>query len=250
MNPRILNTIALLLLLSISTFAQEFHTIENAIRMDNGCIRLTSDKPYQRGITYCKTKLDLSKYFEIEFDIFLGDKNELGADGITFVIHNDSRGFRAIGTWGECMGYGRWNRGYYGGNFIAPSIAVEFDTYQNYRQNDPACDHVAYLENGTNFHKVYYNNKDSKFNLEDGSLHNFRFRWEPQIKKVTVYLDNVIVHEGTRDLIKDIFQGQTKAIWGFTASTGNKHNLQFFCLRRWATTKPSTKPTTQQTRVR
>lgn len=250
MYQKILGTISLVWLLMTNPVAQEFHTIENAVKMDNGCIMLTADKPYQRGIAYCKTKLDLSKYFEIEFDIFLGDKNELGADGITFVIHNDSRGFGAVGTWGECMGYGRWNRGYYGGNYITPSIAVEFDTYQNYRQNDPSCDHVAYLENGTNYHRSYFNNKDKKFNLEDGSLHNFRFRWEPTIQQITVYLDNVIVHQGKRNLIKDIFKGQTKVIWGFTASTGNKHNLQFFCLRRWAKVAPPQNSTTQQASVR
>ena len=240
----------MLYLLIPSVFAQDFQTIENAIKMDNGCIMLTADKPYQRGIAYCKTKLDLAKYFEIEFDIFLGSKNDDGADGITFVIHNDLRGLNAIGTWGECMGYGRWSKDYYGGNYISPSIAVEFDTYQNYRQNDPACDHVAYLEDGTNYHTTYWNNNNNKFNLEDGVLHNFRFRWEPATKQVTVYLDNKIVHWGKRDLVKDIFQGQTKVIWGFTASTGNKHNLQFFCLRRWAKAIPASKTGSQQTSVR
>jgi hypothetical protein len=150
------------------------------------------------------------------------------------VIQNDPRGFNAFGTWGECMGYGRWSKFYLGGNFIAPSVAVEFDTYQNYRQNDPSCDHVAYLENGTNYHTEYFNNQDDTYNLEDNLLHSFRFRWEPDITQISVYLDGVIVYQGKRDLVNDIFQGQTKVIWGFTASTGRKHNEQYFCLKRWA----------------
>ncbi len=201
--------------------------------MPNDCIRLTPDLQYMEGLAYHTTKLNLSNFFEIEFDIFLGNKDE-GADGITFVIHNDPRGFDAYGTWGECMGYGRWSKNYVAGNFISPSVAIEFDTYQNYRQNDPTCDHVAYLENGTNFHETYWNNQDEEFNMEDDYLHNFRFRWEPELKKITVYLDGEVVYQGKRDLVNDIFEGQTQAIWGFTASTGRKHNLQYFCLKRWA----------------
>ncbi|TAF30397.1 MAG: lectin, partial [Cytophagales bacterium] len=149
------------------------------------------------------------------------------------------RQYEAYGTWGECMGYGRWNYDVLYGTYIAPSIAVEFDTYSNQRQNDPACDHVAYLENGTNFHTKYWNDKDDNFNMEDDYLHNFRFQWEPDIKQVTVYLDDKVVYRGIRDLVKDVFGGQTKLIWGFTASTGRKHNLQYFCLRTLTLNKVS-----------
>lgn len=213
--------------------AQVFNTMGTARILPNDCIELTPDEHYMEGLAYHTTKLNLASYFEIEFDIYLGDKDE-GADGITFVIHNDPRGFEAFGTWGECMGYGRWIRNYLAGNYIAPSIAVEFDTYQNYRQNDPACDHVAYLEGGTNFHTTYWNNAQENFNLEDNYLHSFRFRWEPDKKQITVFLDGKTVYQGQRDLVNDVFQGETQVIWGFTASTGNKHNLQYFCLKRWA----------------
>jgi hypothetical protein len=222
-----------LLFSSYQSFAQNFSLMGTAVEMPNDCILLTPDEQYQEGLAYHTTKLDLEDFFEIEFDIFLGNKEE-GADGITFVIQNDPRGFNAFGTWGECMGYGRWSKFYLGGNFIAPSVAVEFDTYQNYRQNDPSCDHVAYLENGTNYHTEYFNNQDDTYNLEDNLLHSFRFRWEPDITQISVYLDGVIVYQGKRDLVNDIFQGQTKVIWGFTASTGRKHNEQYFCLKRWA----------------
>lgn len=211
----------------------QFHLIGNAEYMDGGCIQLTSDNPYREGIAYNTQKLDLNYVFEISFDIFLGDKDE-GADGITFVIHNDARQFEAYGTWGECMGYGRWNKNYLAGNYISPSIAIEFDTYFNERQNDPLSDHVAYLENGTNFHTRYWNDNNPKFNLEDGKMHSFSFRWNPETKKITVNLDGKKVYEGQRDLINDIFGGANQVIWGFTASTGRKYNQQYFCLRRLA----------------
>jgi hypothetical protein len=216
----------------------QFHLIGDANYMANGCIQLTPDEPYSEGIAYSNTKLNLLNNFEIEFDIFLGERDE-GADGITFVIHNDERGNEAYGTWGECMGYGTWNRSRPGGNYIAPSVAVEFDTYYNGTQNDPSSDHVAYLENGSSFHSKFWNDNKDDFNMEDDLLHNFKFRWNPSSKKITVYLDGQIVYQGNRDLIKDVFNGATKVTWGFTASTGRKSNLQYFCLKRLAQSKPA-----------
>lgn len=202
--------------------------------MGGGCIQLTPDYPYREGIAWASNKVDLDEFFEIQFDIYLGDKDDLGADGIAFVIHNDVREFEAFGTYGECLGYGRWNVNYLSGAYIAPSVAVEFDTYHNPNQNDPFSDHAAYLENGTTFHDQFWNNGDDNLNLEDGALHDFRFRWEPGKKKVTVSLDGTIVYEGERDLVKDVFQDNPMVIWGFTASTGRKFNLQYFCLKRLA----------------
>ena len=212
----------------------QFSLLGDAAHMSGSCIQLTRDTPYSEGIAYSTTFLDLSRYFEIEFDIYLGSKNELGADGITFVIHNDPRGFKAYGTYGECLGYGRWSPFYDGGSYIAPSVALEFDTYQNLQQNDPTSDHIAYLENGVNFHPDYWNANRDDYNLEDDRLHNFRFRWNPQSKAITVYLDNKVVYKGNRDLINHIFDGTTQVTWGFTASTGRLHNLQYFCFRRLA----------------
>ncbi len=215
--------------------AQQFHLIGNASEMGNGCIMLTPDVPYSEGIAYSRHKLDLTRNFSIDFDIFLGDKNE-GADGITFVIHDDVRSFNAFGSWGECMGYGRFSPGS-SGNSIDPSIAIEFDTYQNPWQNDPISDHVAYLENGVNQHLTYWNNQDMQFDLEDSFLHSFKFMWEAKSMSIWVYLDGHEVYHGKKDLINDIFGGNSEVIWGFTASTGRKHNLQYFCLKRLASIK-------------
>lgn len=219
------------LLLSNTSFGQ-FYMIGDSERMPDGCIQLTPDFPYSEGLAYYQDRLDLSEYFQIEFDIYFGDKDK-GADGIAFVVHNDVRGYQAYGNWGECMGYGRFNP-FASGNSIDPSIAIEFDTYQNYSQNDPSSDHIAYLENGTNMHQSFWNNDDDDFNLEDGYLHSFYFRWEPETYQIKVFLDGREVYSGRRNLVDDIFGGQTQVIWGFTASTGREHNLQYFCLKRFA----------------
>lgn len=225
------------LLLFVFPAHAQFQLMGTATYMSGNCILLTPDEPYSEGLAYHKSQLDLHNQFEIEFDIYLG-KDDLGADGITFVVHNDPRGYEAYGTWGECMGYGRWSPNAYWANSITPSVAVEFDTYFNAQQNDPYSDHVAYLENGVSFHQKYWNNNDENFNMEDDGLHDFRFKWDPVSKTITVRLDGAIVYKGQRDLIKDVFEGQTKVIWGFTASTGKKSNMQYFCLRNLAQVAP------------
>jgi len=221
---------------SMSVNGQQFITIGSAKPMQNSCILLTPDYPYAEGIAYSRSKLDLTSPFEISFDIYLGDKNELGADGIAFIIHNDPRQFEAYGTWGESLGYGRMNP-WGNGNAIVPSVAVEFDTYFNIRQNDPQSDHIAYLENGISFHEEFWNSNNPEFNIEDDRLHDFRLRWEPSSKTLTVMLDGFTVYMGQKDLIKNIFDGETEVIWGFSASTGRLHNQQYFCLRRLVSVK-------------
>lgn len=223
----------ILLLLPLNLFGQ-FYTIGTSRPMEGGCILLTPDAPYSEGIAYSTTFLDLNYDFEIEFDIYLGDKNDFGADGITFVIHDDPRKFEAFGTFGECLGYGRWSPEATYSAHISPSIAVEFDTYQNFNQNDPESDHVAFLTNGINRHTSYWNGENPAYNIEDGSLHTFMFKWSAVNKEIKVYLDNLVVYRGSHDLINDIFNGQNQVIWGFTASTGKKFNLQYFCLKRMA----------------
>ena len=210
----------------------QFVTIGDAEPMGGSCIKLTNDYPFSEGIAYSTSKLDLTQKFQIEFDIYLGDKDALGADGITFVIHNDKRGFEAFGTFGEFLGYG--GRNSFGSTFISPSIAIEFDTYQNMWQNDPFSDHVAFLENGINRHIETYPKDEIEWNLEDDQLHGFRFSWNPELKEINVYLDGEIVYSGTKDLLNETFEGKGDVIWGFTASTGRKHNLQYFCFLRLA----------------
>lgn len=209
----------------------QFVTLLDAAPMGD-CIRLTPDVPYSEGIAYSTSRLDLRNSFEIEFDIYLGDKDELGADGITFVLHNAPDGFAATGYFGEGMGYGS----------IAPSVAVEFDTYQNYTRNDPVQDHVALLVNGVNSHPGPWPEQAESLNLEDNRLHSFHFRWNPTDQSILVHLDGRVVCQEKKDLINTVFAANPTVIWGFTASTGRKHNLQYFCLKRLAVnSKPAPK---------
>ncbi len=222
-----------LFILLIQTAFAQYHYLGNAQPLDDQCILLTPDEPYSEGIAYNKNTINLKNDFFIEFDIYLGKKDE-GADGITFVMHTDERRFQAFGTYGECMGYGRWSPEFGYGAFISPSIAVEFDTYYNPTQNDPENDHMAYLENGTNYHFIDVKKPTEAGNLEDDMLHSFVLRWNSTDKILRIFLDDILHIEVQKDLLNEVFKGNTSVIWGFTASTGRKHNLQYFCLKRFA----------------
>jgi len=217
----------------INSATAQYYYLGNAQPMDDQCILLTPDEPYSEGIAYNTNTIDLNNDFVIDFDIYLGNKDE-GADGITFVMHTDPRRFQAFGTYGECMGYGRWNPEFAQGSFIAPSLAVEFDTYYNPTQNDPEHDHMAYLENGTNYHFIDVKKPIESENLEDDRLHSFILHWDSSDHILRILLDGEERIKVKKDLLNEIFNGNTSLIWGFTASTGRKYNLQYLCLKRFA----------------
>ena len=62
----------------------------------------------------------LTHDFSISFNVFLGS-NDRGADGMTFVLHNDPRGAEANGGRGGGLGAAG----------IVNGLAIEFDTFNN-----------------------------------------------------------------------------------------------------------------------
>ena len=81
-------------------------------------------------------KINLSDPFDFKFSVFPGSADDLGADGMAFVLQpistniGDSR--RGIGISKE----------------ISPSIGITIDTWQNANNNDPAFDHISIQRNG------------------------------------------------------------------------------------------------------
>lgn len=207
--------------------AQEYVLLGSATTGVAGCVLLTADEPYQEGVAWAADPVDLRGPLRLGYDLFLGKSDTLGADGICFVLQADPRGTQAYGTFGECLGYGRWSE-YSSSPHIAPSLAVEFDTYENPNQNDPAADHLALHVGGLISHWVTPATPVAE--LEDGRKHAFDFMYDPTSHRVRVWLDSQPVIDLTLDLTQ-VFGPQTRLYWGFTGSTGRKHNLQFFCPR-------------------
>jgi hypothetical protein len=171
----------------------------------------------QGGSVWYQVRLDLRYDFTINADLNLGTNNNLGGDGIAFVIQPISS---ALGSGGGGLGY----------ESITPSLAVEFDTYQN--TSDPAEDHIGFMENGNASHPgegTPSNMQPQQYstlpNIEDGQNHPASFNWSAAAHTLTVsFLGNTYVY--TADIINTIFGGNTYVYWGFTAATGAVTNDQ------------------------
>ncbi len=106
--------------------------------IDGGTFVLTENTAWQVGSVFIKRIF--APVFGVSFDFRLSPTEE-PADGITFCIHNDPRGAKAVGAKGGHLGYAKAD--YWGVGGISNSIAVEFDNYYNPEFSDKDADHVG-----------------------------------------------------------------------------------------------------------
>ncbi|HTA81849.1 MAG TPA: PKD domain-containing protein, partial [Bacteroidia bacterium] len=186
---------------------------------------LTPQQKNQGGQIWYTTQVSLTKQFDIQFQMFLGKQcyNCGGADGICFVFQQQSTN---AGSLGGGLGYAG----------ITPSVAVEFDTYQN--GWDPPYCHTAIEKNGdVNHTDGSGNNLAGPVQLDpanplipDGNWHNMEITWNPTTQVLSVYYDCSLRLTYTGDLINGVFGGNPNVYWGFTAGTGGGDNTQEVCL--------------------
>lgn len=181
---------------------------------------LTEDLPGKSGSVWYNYKVDLSEDFQIDFKVFLGDKEvtleNSGADGITFALQGNCS---ASGGTGQSLGYGG----------ITPSIAVEFDSYQNSGENDPSDDHIAIVSNGSVDHGAVANLAGPEIivaGFEDSVWYDVKIVWINSTQVFEVFFDGNSITSYTGDIINDIFAGNPIVFWGFTGGTGALYNRQ------------------------
>jgi gliding motility-associated-like protein len=186
--------------------------------------QLTPNLNNQNGEIWYSTQISLTHRFDIQFEMFLGTKPySVGADGICFVFQQQSTN---AGSPGGGLGYGG----------ITPSLAVEFDTYQN--GWDPAFCHTAIEKNGDVNHTDGSGNNlagpvqlsPSNPNLPDDAWHNMEIIWNPVTDSLSVYFDCSYRVGYMGDVINSIFGGNPNVYWGFTAGTGGSDNRQEVCI--------------------
>lgn len=184
------------------------------------CYRLTPDSNNHAGSVFNVNKIDLDDPFDFSFEAFLGC-DDAGADGIAFLLQPVGTG---VGSGGGGLGY----------QGISPSLAVEFDTYQN--GWDPAEDHIAIQEDGDNDHGTGNNLAGpvdaltGGGNIEDCGYHDVRITWDPSTNTLDIYFDGDLRLSYTGDIVNNIFGGTSEVYWGFTGSTGGAKNDQRFCI--------------------
>ncbi len=218
-------TCLIMLVCGVTSSAQKMTTVSSAQLLDaaKNEYRLTPDLAQQMGAIWSESYLDLSKSFEIQAELYFGTKDATGADGIAFVLQPNCTG---EGSKGVGLGY----------QGITPSIAIEFDTWQNTEQGDPADDHICIQKNGDPNHNLSNNLSGDKMfkgsNFEDGKYHTLKIVWDVQKKLLSYYFDSgrgstsSNSSQSFNDIKNEIFNGNNLVFWGFTASTGGSSNEQ------------------------
>lgn len=188
---------------------------ENASKLTDNCFQLTEDRLWAGGSIYYPNKIDLNSHFNMELDVFLGCKDAKGADGIVFIFSPKM----AMGLEGGGMGF----------QGVSPSIGIELDTWQNTDQADPAADHVAILENGVVHHNRSLTKPKTVKNLEDCETHRLEIIWNAFDKNLDIYLDGSYVTGIQKDIVLEVFNGESEVFWGVTSSTGGYSNQHKVC---------------------
>ena len=202
----------------------QFNLGGDAMPFDSGvpnqqCFQLTTETNNQVGCAWFDTPIDFSSGFEINYQLFFGDIDAGGADGIAFVFHTDPTP--------PCNNSG----GQLGVVGIPNSFIVEFDTWtnSNFGDNTPL-DHAAININGfINIPVAQPVPIGVNGNVEDGMFHDVRLTWDPVSNFFEVWFDGVLIINVDVSIITDIFVAGTPVYWGLTGSTGGAFNNQIFC---------------------
>ena len=175
------------------------------------CYTLTEDVVWQGGSVWNSRKINLNQSFDFWFNVYLGCKDDTGADGIVFMLQPLST---SIGTSGEGMGFAG----------VTPSIGIALDTYFNPNQNDPAYDHISIQANGNPNHSADLVSpvqaSVTSSNIEDCQWHTLRIKRNAVTKTIEVYFDGTLRLTTQIDLIVNIFNNNPEVYWGFSGATG------------------------------
>lgn len=203
-----------------STFNITDFSLNGNATSSGNIITLTPDSFSQNGSAWNTKRIFLTENFDIKAKINLGS-NDNGADGIAFVLQDKALN---AGSSGGGLGY----------QGIAPSYAVEFDTYDNGSADPTGSDHIAIVKNGLAASAAAQNEYAQAIavsNLENNVWRDVRFVWNAASKNFKVYYINVAdnstpIFNVTVDLKATIFNNLDYAYWGFTSATGGAKNLQ------------------------
>ena len=191
------------------------------------CFQLTEDLPQQGGVVWSATPIRIARSFTVNFDLYFGTRDGIvgqsknpGADGIAFVLQN--QGPETLGLKGGGLGF----------SGIAPSIGVEFDTYQNGGlSGDPPGDHIALVRDGKLNTGRLTDPLELGYNLEDGKFHPVKFEWIDSIQTIRVTVDGTLVLTKSSVDMASWLGSSGFAYLGFTSSTGNATNRHEVCIK-------------------
>ena len=112
---------------SVSGFASGWTYTGNASPVSANVIQLTPNVTWQNGSAFFARPVPTTSDFATSFTFDTPTQGPSPADGVAFVLQNDSRGLTAMGAQGNCLGYSaNTSTGVAG---ILPSAALQIDIY-------------------------------------------------------------------------------------------------------------------------
>ena len=206
----------------------DFQLVKNAT-LEGNRIRLTLNAGNQVGACWYKTKQQVDEGFETEFIFQITDIGGWwgGGDGFAFVVQNYA--MDAIGGIGGEIGYGG----------IPNSLAIEFDTWNNY--GDPNNNHISIQTKGTEPNEsdksasIGYTTEIS--NLSDGEIHRIKITYQPPL--IEIYMDSLNstpVLSVNINLADSLQLDDGRAWIGFTAATGSAYEKHYILSWKFGTT--------------
>lgn len=218
-NIKFLLIILLVILLPFHSFCQ--YILNGNARKDScNCYLLTEPQKWEGGSVWQATKINLNTSFDFTFNVYLGNLDESGADGIVFMLQPNST---SLGITGDGMGF----------KGVSPSIGIALDTWQNTEDNDPAFDHISIQANGNIVHgndlAGPVTASANSNNIEDGKWHILRVQWDALSKTISTSFDGILRLSKQIDLVATVFNNDPMVYWGFSGATGGSFNEQSFC---------------------
>ena len=197
----------------------------------SGFIEITPSANNQVGAAWMDTPIDLNESFDLTLVVNLGNRDSDGADGLSIVFQNDSRGTGALGDLDDG---GRW----IGVHGIFPALVVELDTWYNTENGnefgDRSEDHIGVSilrDSGSLLDHAAAGPEQALAgggNLEDGADHTVRLLWNSATTTLTAYVDGIQRLSFANDIVSSLFGGSASVWLGVTGSTGGAYNLQQF----------------------
>lgn len=152
-------------------------------------LRLTPNVGGQAASCYHGVQVAVNAGFQttFEFQILNGGSGS-GADGMSFIIHNDAAGSAALGDNGSALAYA----GYTAGSGISNGLVIEIDTWDN-GNGDLSDNEVSIHTSGTgqlDFNEVTsLGHVPPAVNMSDGAIHTLRVLHSGE--QVEVFLDDM-----------------------------------------------------------
>ncbi|HMQ61345.1 MAG TPA: HYR domain-containing protein, partial [Flavilitoribacter sp.] len=219
-NTCLISALIFFISTAVPLSAQDYILNGDAVDLGGECFQLTPDSTFKTGAVWYQEKISLEHNFTIRFKANFGDKDSLGGGGIAFVLQPVCKG---LGAGESGLGYGGIN----------PAVALEFDTYQDPANNDPAQDHLGMSKAGISSHNDPSGSLGggfALFNFETGADFLINITYNATTKYLQLYINgfNYFSHQG--DLTTYLLNGITEVYWGFTAATGATSNRQTVCI--------------------